>query len=56
MIANYYHLRGLLREGHEVTLVSLAPRGAPAARVEIDCTGCANCSTMCPDAALEVEE
>jgi len=36
LIANYYHLRGLVREGHEVTLVSLAPRGAAGARVDID--------------------
>ncbi len=25
-------------------------------REEIDCTGCMNCATMCPDAALEVDE
>ena len=23
---------------------------------EIDCTGCLQCATMCPDAALEVDE
>ena len=27
-----------------------------AVREEIDCTGCANCAVMCPDAALEVDE
>jgi len=27
-----------------------------AARVEIECTGCCNCATMCPDAAIEVDE
>ena len=27
-----------------------------AVREEIECTGCTNCATMCPDAALEVDE
>jgi len=26
-----------------------------AVRAEIDCTGCCNCATVCPDAALEIE-
>jgi 2-oxoglutarate ferredoxin oxidoreductase subunit delta len=26
------------------------------ARADIPCTGCLNCTTMCPDAALEVDE
>lgn len=25
-------------------------------RTEIECTGCINCATVCPDAALEVDE
>ena len=33
-------------------------RGIHVAAVheEIECTGCLNCTTMCPDAALEVDE
>ena len=27
-----------------------------AVREDADCTGCLNCVTMCPDAALEVDE
>jgi len=25
-----------------------------AARPEVDCTGCRNCATMCPDAAIRI--
>ena len=25
-------------------------------REDVECTGCLNCATMCPDAAIEVDE
>lgn len=45
--------RGILYLSEEVDR-----RGVHLARVrqEIDCIGCNNCTVMCPDAALEVDE